>query len=196
MIPLAIVQYPLFDLTFPSAFNYGSIGFITAHEISHGFDDGGIHYDYTGTIRKWYKDEWIRKFVEKLHCYISQYNNKTIPRFDEHINGTLTLSENVADNEGMKIVYRAFKKHQEKHGEDARIDSVEDFTNDQLFFLSFATTFCSKNSDLTLYYDLTSDHVSEIYRVNNVALNTPAFASSFFCRPGSQMNPHNRCSLW
>ncbi|VDP10976.1 unnamed protein product [Heligmosomoides polygyrus] len=113
------------------AYIYGAVGIVIAHEISHGFDKGGMRFDHTGKRTEWYRSEWIDDFNKALQCYVQQYDNTTIPIFDKPLNGALTLNENVADNEGMKIVYKATTLDIQLPGETPRRNRPKQFWKDE-----------------------------------------------------------------
>lgn len=195
VVPLPLVQYPIFDRSFKTAFNYGSMAFVLAHELSHALDGKGLSYDEKGH-RQRIKKEWLREFRIRLDCYLDLYDKIKIPIFGEHLDSSIMEREIVADHAGMKFVYKAFKIYQKKHGAQRRSISIEDFTDEQVFFLGFATTFCTKISDLTLYHGLDYDHAESLYRVNNIVSNMPEFAEAFFCSPKSKMTSKEHCSIW
>ncbi|KAK5970296.1 Peptidase family M13 containing protein [Trichostrongylus colubriformis] len=112
------------------------------------------------------------------------------------LNGTLTLGENIADNEGMKIAYRAYKKYATKSNSATKSEHVDGFTQDQLFFLGFSQMWCRKAADFTLHEELYDVHTPKDYRVNMVSKNFPPFATAFHCSPRSRMNSKHRCSIW
>ncbi|KAK5982869.1 hypothetical protein GCK32_002096 [Trichostrongylus colubriformis] len=196
MVPLPFLQFPLFDESFPRSFLYGTVGFIIGHEISHSLDDEGRKYDANGEEREWWKKKWIEEYDKRTLCYEEQYNNVKIPKYRMSLNGRLTLGENIADNEGMKIAYRAYRKYATKLKSAAKSEHVDGFTQDQLFFLGFSQIWCRKTADFTMYHDLFGVHPPNEYRVDMVSKNFPSFATAFHCSAKSRMIAKHRCSIW
>ncbi|RCN42007.1 peptidase family M13 [Ancylostoma caninum] len=137
--PAAILQAPFFHHTFPRALNYGGIGAVIGHEITHGFDDQGRQFDSIGNLREWWDADTKKRFEERARCIIKQYGKIEVPGTGLKINGKLTQGENIADNGGIKQAYKAYKNYLKKHGEERRIKGLEQFNNEQMFFLGYAT---------------------------------------------------------
>lgn len=108
VVPSGILQPPFYHRHFPKALNYGGIGVVIGHEITHGFDDKGRHFDEDGTLLKWWMDESIQQFSERTSCLIDQYNKFIIPEINSNVDGLLTRGENIADNGGIQ---QSFKVH-------------------------------------------------------------------------------------
>ncbi|PIO64115.1 peptidase family M13, partial [Teladorsagia circumcincta] len=119
-----------------------------------------------------------------------------IPKFNISLNGTLSLGENTADNEGLKIAYKAYRHYISKQKNAGETETLDGFTPDQMFFLGASSLWCRKNAEFTVVIGLTDEHSPAEYRVNQVFLNAPEFASAFHCSPSSKMNPKTRCSIW
>ncbi|CAD6192583.1 unnamed protein product [Caenorhabditis auriculariae] len=195
--PAAILQPPFFDASFPKALNYGSIGAVIGHEITHGFDDTGRQFDQIGNLRDWWDNTTTTKFTERAQCIIDQYQSVEIAGTGLSINGKLTQGENIADNGGVKQAFKAYKRYLEKHGAEARLPGLENVTNEQLFFLGYAQVWCgSKTVETKQLLLLTDPHSPETARVNVVLSNQPEFAEAFKCPAGSPMNPTQRCVVW
>ncbi|CAJ0606430.1 unnamed protein product [Cylicocyclus nassatus] len=202
--PAAILQAPFFHHTFPStanrlrALNYGGMGAVIGHEITHGFDDKGRQFDANGNLREWWDEGVKRNFENRAQCIINQYGNIEVPGTGLKINGKLTQGENIADNGGVKQAYRAYKAYLEKHGgEEERIKGMEQYNNEQMFFLGYATMWCGHlTNDELINRVLTDPHAPQRYRVNQVLANQPEFAAAFKCKEGSAMNPTERCAVW
>ncbi|CAJ0606368.1 unnamed protein product [Cylicocyclus nassatus] len=196
--PAAILQAPFFHHTFPRALNYGGIGAVIGHEITHGFDDQGRQFDAIGNLREWWDAEVKKKFEDRAQCIIKQYGKIEVPGTGLKINGKLTQGENIADNGGVKQAYRAYKAYLQKHGgEEERIRGLEQYNNEQMFFLGYATVWCGHSTnDALINLILTDPHAPQRYRVNQVLANQPEFAAAFRCEVGSPMNPTERCSVW
>ncbi|KAK6751931.1 hypothetical protein RB195_003382 [Necator americanus] len=198
-IRAGILQFPLFEFTFPKSYSYGSIGSILGHEIMHGFDNDGKEFGEHGK-QKWFRQSFGKQFQRKSKCYVHQYTTNVLFYDDRKVtqlnltnNGEITLTEDIADNEGMKLAIKAYKTYQKKHGSESRFESMEDFENDQMFFLGFAAKSCAKYSMKGLLSSVTIGiHSVKHLRVNNVLANTPLFAEAFHCAPGAALNPEKR----
>jgi putative endopeptidase len=183
VFPAGILQFPFFDKDADDAINYGAIGAVIGHEMTHGFDDQGRQYDKVGNLKDWWTKEDAEKFKKKVQVMIDQYNKYTVLN-GLHVNGSLTQGENLADIGGLAIAYQAFKNTPEGKG-DTKIDG---FTPDQRFFLSFAQVWRVKNSDETMRMRINVDpHSPEMYRVDGPLSNTPAFYKAFNIKPGDKM---------
>jgi putative endopeptidase len=183
VFPAGILQFPFFDKDADDAINYGAIGAVIGHEMTHGFDDQGRQYDKDGNLKDWWTKEDAEKFKKKVQVMIDQYNKFTVLN-DVHVNGSLTQGENLADIGGLAIAYQAFKNTPEGKS-DTKIDG---FTPDQRFFLSFGQVWRIKNSDETMRMRINVDpHSPEMYRVDGPLSNTPAFYKAFNIKPGDKM---------
>ncbi|KJH41117.1 peptidase family M13 [Dictyocaulus viviparus] len=195
--PAAILQAPFFHQTFPKALNYGGIGAVIGHEITHGFDDQGRQFDAVGNLREWWNDETKIKFEKRAQCIINQYGKIEVPEAGLKLKGKLTQGENIADNGGVKQAFRAYKNYLKKFGEEKRIKGLEQFDNEQMFFLGYATVWCGHSTvDSLINLILTDSHAPQKYRVNQVLANQPEFANAFKCDVGTPMNPTERCAVW
>eukprot|EP00164_Ancoracysta_twista_P000519 GFYU01000694.1.p1 GENE.GFYU01000694.1~~GFYU01000694.1.p1 ORF type:complete len:734 (-),score=261.49 GFYU01000694.1:776-2977(-) len=199
VFPAGILQPPFYNLDFPDAMNYGGIGMVMGHELTHGFDDQGAQYDGTGTLRSWWPKEIVDKFNERATCLQKQYDSYTVS--DDkgtvlgHVNGLLTLGENIADNGGIRLGFGAFQKHVNDHGEEPQL--VDFLTNEQLYFVAFAQNWCTVRTDeFTLARLKTDPHSPSEHRVNGPLRNYDQFAKAFKCDAGTHMNPKDKCILW
>jgi putative endopeptidase len=190
--PAAILQPPFFDFAADDAINYGGIGFTIGHEITHGFDNRGSKFDGAGNLISWWTADDRRKFEEKASCVINQYNAyEVVPGVN--MNGELTLSENIADLGGLAIAYEAFKKAQAQNPGK----TIDGFTPEQRFFLSYARTFAAKITPEAAKVQTQNDpHSIGRFRVNGVLPNMPEFAEAFGCKIGKPMVRENRCRIW
>ncbi|VDP00663.1 unnamed protein product [Soboliphyme baturini] len=194
--PAGILQPPFFSGDNLKAINYGAMGAVIGHEITHGFDDQGSQYDKDGNLKDWWTAEALERFRERTKCIIEQYNNYTVPEIGINVNGRLTQGENIADNAG------AYRKYISDRGsEEPRLPGLSHITNDQIFFLSYANFWCgSKKPAAALQQVLTDPHSPEIFRVIGVMSNLDEFAIAFDCKPGTFMNPDSKtrrkCSVW
>ena len=192
--PAGILQPPFFNHSFPAALNYGAIGAVIGHELTHGFDDEGRKFDPQGNMREWWSKGASEKFDKVAQCIDDQYSKFTIPS-GEHVNGKLTMGENIADNGGLKESWTAFKDWQKRHGNDG--GTVPGLTADQLFFIAHAQVWCSLTTPEVARLRITTDpHSPGFARVYGPITNHPAFGDAFQCKPGTPMNPVDKCSVW
>jgi putative endopeptidase len=183
VFPAGILQFPFFDKDADDAINYGAIGVVIGHEMTHGFDDQGRQYDKDGNLKDWWTPEDAAKFKQRVQVLINQYNSYTVLN-DLHVNGSLTQGENLADNGGMQIAYEAFKKTPEGQS-NTKIDG---FTPDQRFFLSLAQVWRTKISDEATRMSIsTNPHSPPMYRTNGPMSNMPGFYKAFNVKPGNKM---------
>lgn len=183
VFPAGILQFPFFDKDADDAINYGAIGVVIGHEMTHGFDDEGRQYDKDGNLKDWWTKEDAAKFKARVKVLIDQYNQFTILN-NLHINGELTQGENLADVGGCMIAYQAFKNTPEGKS-DTKIDGL---TPDQRFFLSLTKVWQSKIRDESARMRISVDpHSPPMYRVNGPFSNMPEFYKAFNIKPGDKM---------
>uniref|UniRef100_A0A0N4ZHP9 Neprilysin n=1 Tax=Parastrongyloides trichosuri TaxID=131310 RepID=A0A0N4ZHP9_PARTI len=196
--PAGILQPPFFSGKFPKAVNYGGIGAVIGHEITHGFDDQGSQYDKNGNLFNWWDNESFHGFQERKKCIIDQYNKFEVPGTNLKVNGKLTIGENIADNGGVKETYLAYKKSiAGEEDKQPRLPGLQDMSNDKIFFLSYAHFWCGHKKDASAVQQvLTDEHSPEIFRVIGVLSNMKEFSDTFNCPKGSQLNPTKKCSVW
>lgn len=192
--PAGILQFPFFDFGADDAVNYGAIAGAIGHELTHGFDDEGRQYDADGNLKDWWTPEDAKKFTERAHKVVEQYNAFVV-NDSLHVNGQLTLGENLADLGGLNIAYEAFKKTEEGKG-DKKIDG---FTPDQRFFLSWAQVWRENilpESEAQLI--LTNPHSPGMFRCNGPVVNIDAWYAAFNVQPGDKMYvaPEKRIEIW
>jgi putative endopeptidase len=190
--PAGILQPPFFNFAADDAINYGAIGGVIGHEISHGFDDSGSRFDADGNLISWWAADDSRKFSEKSSCVIDQYAAyEVVPGVN--LNGELTLSENIADLGGLAIAYEAFKKAEAKNPGK----TIDGFTPEQRFFLSYARTFAAKMTpEAAKVQTQNGPHSIGRFRVNGVLSNMPEFAEAFGCKIGTPLVREKRCQIW
>ncbi|XP_052742140.1 endothelin-converting enzyme 2 [Bicyclus anynana] len=135
-VPLVMLQYPFYDLGLDSL-NYGSLGTVLGHEITHGFDNFGRQFDKNGNLLPWWTNGTIASFVNLTQCFVDQYSSYFIPELNEHVDGKKTLGENIADNGGVREAFGALKEHLFKNGEEPKLPGFEHLNSEQLFFLSY-----------------------------------------------------------
>ncbi len=194
VFPAGILQFPFFDAGADDAINYGAIGMVIGHEMTHGFDDQGSQYDEKGNMKNWWKKEDGEKFKAKTGGVVKQYNNFTVLN-DLHVNGELTLGENLADIGGLAIAYDAFKLAQK--GKDT--SKIDGFTPDQRFFLGYAQVWRLKNREEILRTRINTDpHSPEMFRINGPAYNFGPFYTAFKIKEDAKMyiKPEYRAKIW
>jgi putative endopeptidase len=194
VFPAAILQPPFFDPKADDAVNYGGIGAVIGHEISHGFDDSGSQYDGTGNLRMWWTKEDNEKFKAKTKMLVEQYNAfSPVPGYN--VNGSLTLGENIADNSGLAIAYKAYKISLK--GKPAPV--INGLTGDQRFFMGWGQVWRSKAREENQISLLKTDpHSPGQFRTNGTLRNQPAFYEAFGVKPGDKMYlaPEQRVIIW
>lgn len=195
VFPAGILQPPFFNAKADDAINYGGIGAVIAHEISHGFDDQGRQFDAEGNLRDWWTPESAAKYKEKADGIVQQYAEYE-PLPGMHINGQLTLGENIADDGGVKLAYAALQKALEKSG---KRDKIDGFTPEQRFFLGWAQVWRANTREEEIKRRLVMDtHSPTKFRANGPLSNTPEFQKAFELPDGSPMvrPPEKRVTIW
>eukprot|EP00457_Paulinella_chromatophora_P006412 gb/GEZN01006430.1/.p1 GENE.gb/GEZN01006430.1/~~gb/GEZN01006430.1/.p1 ORF type:complete len:460 (+),score=71.40 gb/GEZN01006430.1/:201-1382(+) len=194
VFPSGILRPPFYDAEFPMYFNYGALGTIMGHELTHGFDDSGSKYDSTGKLNTWWTNGSRVGFESRAQCMVDQYQEYSIK--GKHVNGQLTLGENIADNGGIKQAYLAYQKFVLERGREQPLPSLG-LTVDQVFFAGMATVWCSKARDEYAEQALSIDpHSPPMYRVIGSMANSPEFAEAYDCPVGSRMNQPKKCQVW
>jgi len=194
VFPAAILQPPFFFMDADDAVNYGAIGMVISHEMTHGFDDQGRQYDKDGNLQDWWQADDSKNFEAKTRVIVDQYDNYVI--LDSlHVDGKLTLGENIADLGGMNVAYNGLQKAV-KSKKDEKIDG---FTADQRFFLSYAQVWRANTRNEETMRRLKEDvHSPAETRVNAIVYNIPAFYSAFNIQPTDKryIAPENRADIW
>ncbi|XP_044290417.1 endothelin-converting enzyme 2 [Varanus komodoensis] len=194
VFPAGILQAPFYARDHPKALNFGGIGVVMGHELTHAFDDQGREYDKEGNLRPWWQNASLEAFKNRTECMTEQYSKYVV--HGEHINGKQTLGENIADNGGLKAAYNAYKVWLKKNGEEKSLPSL-DLTNHQLFFLGFAQVWCSVRTPESSHEGLVTDpHSPDKFRVIGTLSNSRDFLEHFRCPVGSRMNPGKHCEVW
>ena len=192
--PAAILQPPFFDPNADPAVNYGAIGAIIGHEIGHGFDDQGRRYDPTGRLRDWWTPQAADRFTALTTRLGAQYN--AFEAAGQHVNGSLTMGENIGDLGGLEMAYAAYQRYVARHGRPRVIDGL---TGEQRFFLAFAQAWRSNvRPDALRQQVLTDPHSPPEFRVNGVVRNVDAWYRAFNIRPGDRLflPPEQRVHIW
>jgi len=194
--PAAILNEPFYRYDYPQAVNYGALGVVMGHELSHGFDDQGIQFDWDGSLHTWMTPNAEAGFDTMAQCVVDEYSNFCYPGLG-CINGITTQGENLADNGGLKAAYRAYKAYTASHGDEKPLPGMETFTMDQIFFISFGYVWCGSYSEEALRNQLlTNPHSPGRDRTNGAVQNFPKFAEAFGCKKGDPMYPVNACDVW
>ncbi|CAL7942060.1 unnamed protein product [Xylocopa violacea] len=196
VFPAGILQPLFYSQHFPKSLNYGGIGVVIGHEITHGFDDKGRQFDKDGNMMQWWNNATVKAFRERAQCIVDQYSRYKLQEVDLYINGRMTQGENIADNGGLKQSFRAYKKWVSVHGEEPLLPGVA-LTHDQLFFLNYAQIWCgSMRPEDALTKIRSSVHSPGPIRVLGPLSNSEDFARAYGCPPGSPMNPTQKCNVW
>jgi endothelin-converting enzyme/putative endopeptidase len=193
--PAGILQSPLYDAQATDPVNYGHIGAIVGHELTHGFDDEGSQFDGNGNLSDWWTPDDRKNFDKMTDCEVTEYGNFTAVD-DVKLNGKLTLGENTADNGGLRLAYVAFMEDAKRKNID--VDAKQDeYTPIQHFFLAFAQDWCGSTRPEQLRLQVQTDpHSPRQFRANGVIQNMPEFGKAFGCKVGQPMMPVNACHVW
>ncbi len=194
VFPAAILQPPFFDMRADDAVNYGAIGAVIGHEIGHGFDDKGSQSDGEGNLRNWWTEQDQARFKAKTDMLVKQYDAfEPVPGY--HVNGALTLGENIGDNSGLAIAYKAYKIS--LHGQPAPV--IDGLTGDQRFFMGFGQVWRSKMREAAQIQQVKTDpHSPGQFRANGTLRNQAAFYEAFGVKEGDKMylKPEDRVTIW
>jgi predicted metalloendopeptidase len=190
--PAGILQPPFFDNDMDDAVNYGGIGMVIGHELTHGFDDQGSQFDAEGNLKDWWTPEDKKAFDEREACIAEEYSRFSVAP-GINVNGKLTLGENTADNGGIRIAIMAL----ETALANRMRPEIGGYTPEQRFFLSFAQIWCSNDRPEAERLQVQTDpHSPPRFRVNGVVQNSPEFQKAFSCKTGQPMAPPNACRVW
>ena len=193
--PAGILQPDFYDAKLDDAVNYGHIGGVIGHELTHGFDDQGKKFDGKGNLSNWWTAEDTSKFEARTGCLVSEYG-KFIAVDDVHVNGQLTLGENTADNGGLLLAYMAYLERAKKDGVDLN-KKIDGYTSPQRFYIAWAQNWCAnERPEAVRSRVLTDEHSPDRFRANGPVVNQPGFAGAFGCKAGSPMVPVNSCRVW
>ena len=199
--PAGILQPPFFDPNIDPAVNFGGIGVVIGHEMTHGFDDEGSKYDGNGNLHEWQTADDRKAFTERTECVADEYSGfEASPAKGDtpaqHLNGHLTLGENTADNGGLRIAFMALEDALKQKGQivDEKIDG---FTEAQRYFIGFAQVWCENSTDASARQSaLTDPHSPGRWRVNGSVQNFDEFGIAFACKKGTPMYPVSSCRVW
>ncbi|HMF54112.1 MAG TPA: M13 family metallopeptidase [Edaphobacter sp.] len=193
--PAGILQPPFYDFKIDPAVNFGGIGVVIGHEMTHGFDDQGSQYDPQGNVRSWWTPEDKKKFDERTGCEVKEYDGFEVAP-GQNLNGKLTLGENTADNGGLRIAYQALMSTlaEQNSSTTAKIDN---YTPAQRFFLGFGQVWCENVTEQAARLRAKTDpHSSGRWRTNGSVQNFDQFGKAFGCKVGQPMVPANACHVW
>ncbi len=198
--PAGILQPPFFDNRMDPAVNFGGIGVVIGHEMTHGFDDQGSKYDRNGNVRVWWTPDDLKKFNERTECEAKEYDGFEVAP-GQKLNGHLTLGENTADNGGIRIAFQALEETMTKQGaaaEPGYTDGKRDgYTPQQRFFIAFGQVWCQNATEQSARVLAKTDpHSSGEWRVKGTVQNFDEFGKAFGCKVGQPMMPQNSCRVW
>ncbi|XP_031344636.1 neprilysin-2-like isoform X2 [Photinus pyralis] len=195
-LPAAQLQSIILKSNRPRYINYGAVGYVIAHEITHGFSGKGSTFDKDGKLVDWWESSTKEKFKTKVQCMIDQYGNYSVPELGLNLNGLNTIGENIADNGGMRYAYLAYNEWVRRNGKEPLLPALN-YTDRQLFWISAANGWCANQIPSSVKRQIHNDeHPPYKFRVNVPLSNTDYFAKDFNCRIGSNMNPVGKCEVW
>jgi putative endopeptidase len=193
--PAGILQPAFYDPKQDDAVNYGHIGAVIGHELTHGFDDEGKKFDSKGNLSDWWTPEDTKNFVARTDCLADEYGGFTAVD-DVKVNGKLTLGENTADNGGAVLAYMAYLDRAKQNGIDMKA-TKDGFTKPQQFYIAYAQNWCENSRPERVREQvLTDPHSPDHFRANGVIVNQPGFAAAFGCKKGTPMVPVKSCRVW
>ncbi|HET7435219.1 MAG TPA: M13 family metallopeptidase, partial [Thermoanaerobaculia bacterium] len=192
VFPAGILQPPFYSPTADDAYNYGGMGAVIGHEMTHGFDDEGRQYDLKGNLADWWTSADAEKFKQRAQCVIDQFSAYDALN-GQHMTGELVVGESIADLGGLAIAYAAYQKSQQ--GKTPQI--IDGFTPEQRFFLGWAQVWASNDTPEAARLQITTDpHPLSRFRVNGPLSNLPQFAAAYGCKSGDPMVRATQCNIW
>ena len=196
VFPAGILQPPFFDNAMDDGVNFGAIGLVIGHELTHGFDDQGRKFDPQGNLHDWWTEQDGKEFEKRASCVADEYSN-FVAVDDLKLNGRLTLGENTADNGGARIALAALERMiaDDKTGKEGQ--KIDGYTPEQRFFLGFGRVWCEKvRPEQARVWVVTDPHSPGKYRVDGVVQNMPEFQKAWGCKAGQPMVAENACHVW
>jgi putative endopeptidase len=194
--PAGILQPAFYDRTVSDATNYGHIGGVVGHELTHGFDDEGRKFDAQGNLKDWWTADDAKGFEQRTDCLVNEYNS-FVAVDDLHVNGKLTLGENTADNGGLRLAWMALLADAASKPESLEGKTANGYTPKQELFLGWAQNWCSTERPEMLRLAVQTDvHSPDRVRANGVVVNMPEFRQAFGCKAGQPMAPEKMCRVW
>jgi len=196
VFPAGILQPPFFDKQADDAVNFGGIGMVIGHELTHGFDDQGRKFDPEGNLRDWWSAQDGTEFEKRASCIADEYSN--FVAVDElKLNGRLTLGENTADNGGARIAFLALEQMIAGNRASSAAQTIDGYTPQQRFFLGAGRAWCEKRRpEFSRMLVSVDPHSPGKYRVDGVVRNMPEFQKAFNCKAGQPMVPETACRVW
>ena len=192
--PAGILQPPFYDFKADDALNFGGMGAVIGHELTHGFDDQGALFDPEGNLKNWWTPEDEKAFKERTQCVVDEYD-QFVAVDDVHVRGKLTLGENTADNGGLRIAHMALMKSLADASKQT--EKIDGFTPEQRFFLGWGQIWCQNQTDeMARMLALNNEHSPGNYRANGVVQNMPEFQKAWGCKTGQPMVRANACHVW
>jgi endothelin-converting enzyme/putative endopeptidase len=194
VFPAGILQPPFFDKSMDENVNFGSIGAVIGHELTHGFDDQGRKFDPQGNLRDWWTEQDGKEFEKRASCVADEYSN-FVAVDDLKLNGKLTLGENTADNGGARIALMALENMIQQSGK--KPEEIDGYTPEQRYFLGFARVWCEKRKpEFSRMLVNVDPHSPGRFRTNGVLENMPEFQKAWGCKAGQPMVSPNMCRVW
>ncbi|CEP16536.1 hypothetical protein, partial, partial [Parasitella parasitica] len=197
VIAAGIMQAPLYDATYPDYLNYGAMGVVIGHELTHAFDSSGRKFDGHGLLSDWWTNDTSTKFEEKSQCFVDQYSTFNVSGPNNtilNVNGNLTLGENLADNGGLTAALAAYRKLSKQ---EQTLPGLEHLSPEALFYVNFGRSWCRMDRpEFAQQLIYTDPHSPGKARVNGAVQNSADFAKTFSCPVGSPMNPETKCKMW
>ncbi|KAI5695197.1 hypothetical protein M8J75_012533 [Diaphorina citri] len=194
--PAGVLQGTSFSNDRPSYMNFGSMGWTIGHEITHGFDSTGSRFDKNGTEFNWWDPSTREKYKVKSKCMVDQYGKYVVPEVNGSVNGVNTLDENIADNGGLRLAYKAYLTWAANRPEEPRLPGLQRFSPRQMFWVSAATSYCGLQRAEDLKDNLLNDeHTPPEWRAVGSLANSVEFGTDFGCPLGSRMNPKEKCEV-
>ncbi len=193
--PAGILQPAFYDPKQDDAVNYGHIGAVIGHELTHGFDDEGKKFDAKGNLSDWWTPEDTKNFEARTDCLVKEYGSFTAID-DVKVNGQLTLGENTADNGGLVLAYMAYLERAKQSGVNLAT-TTDGYTAPQRFYIAFAQNWCENSRPESIRSQVLQDpHSPDHFRADGAIVNQPGFADAFGCKKGTTMVPVNSCRVW
>ena len=193
--PAGILQPAFYDPKADLATNYGHMGAVIGHELTHGFDDQGSQFDANGNLSDWWTADDKKNFQARTGCLVNEYGS-FVAVDDVHVNGKLTLGENTADNGGLVLAYMAYLERAKKDGIDIN-KKIDGFTGPQRFYIAFGQNWCENSRPEVVRTQVQTDpHSPDHFRANGAIVNQPNFGAAFGCKQGQPMTPAKNCRVW
>jgi len=197
IFPAGILQGLFFNHKVPRYLNFGAIGGVIGHEITHGFDDRGRLFDADGNLNDWWEKATGEEYVRRAKCIVDQYSDRYNEQTGLNLKGKQNQGENIADNGGIKESYMAYTQWVSENKEESPLPGFESMTPRQMFWVSWGQVWCAKYRDAALKKQIeTGAHSPGRYRILGSLSNNEDFARDFNCPVGSPMNPEKKCKVW